>query len=1030
VTCGNGRIDTMEQCDDGNRNSGDGCSPNCNTEPGFRCGSPGTACTTICGDRILTTREVCDDGNAVDGDGCSATCGVEFGYLCREVVSNLVPNGSFVMGNAGFRSEYMFNDGRTGDGGGTPEGNYTVTNNPARWHPEFAPTGPLAWRDADGDGWAALFNGVQNRIAYETTINVVQGRQYLLQMSITDWGQFNLSQLRIVVDNVTVTERLSPRSTGGERLYWDVVSGIYTATRSAGVLLRVINDIPTEGGNDFGLDGLRAIETRGTNCNEADTDEDGLTDLVEGPTRDTDMDGIPDFRDPDDDGDSIPTRDERPGSVNRDTDLDGTPDHLDADDDNDTILTRVERPNGMDRNTDTDGRPDHLDPDDDNDGIPTAREAADDRTAGDDLDADGLPSYRDLDSDGDGVPDTVEAGPTPTAPADTDRDGAPDYLDLDSDNDCVPDRDPREAGAARINPMVPSTNPNANCGGATPVCNTSIGQCVAGNDRDGDGITDGDETRIGTNPDNPDTDGDGIRDGDEVGDVNMPRDTDGDGMINPRDPDDDNDTIPTRDERPGGMDRNTDMDPNPDHLDPDDDNDGIPTAREAADDRTPNDDFDSDGLPSYRDLDADGDGVPDAIEAGPNLTMPVDTDRDGAPDYLDRDSDNDCVPDSDPRELGAARTNPMVPNANVNANCANPTPVCNVMTGTCVPGNDRDADGITDDDETRIGTDPNNPDTDGDGIRDGDEVGDVNMPRDTDMDGMIDPRDPDDDNDTIPTRDERPNFMDRDTDMDGRPDHRDPDDDNDGIPTAREAADDRSMGDDFDGDGLPSYRDLDADGDGVPDATEAGPNLMMPVDTDRNGDPDYLDRDSDNDCLPDNDPREAGDARITPAMNPNANCMSPTPVCDTSRGACVRCYVSAGGESVGCMDDPAGRVCIVPAMMTMPEGGTCGCRDDSHCGPTFRCDTNLQRCVTRDPSDAGPGDAGPADAGPADAGNMDPDAGPMVDSGVTVDPFRLQGDGIACRVGYDFSPRGGAATLAFGAMVAGLFAARRRRRRD
>jgi hypothetical protein len=965
---------------------------------------------------------VCDDGNMANGDGCSSTCAVEFGYLCRETVSNLVPNGSFVMGNAGFRSEYMFNDSRTGDGGGTPEGNYTVTNNPARWHPEFAPSGPLAWRDADGDGWAALFNGVANRIAYETTIDVVQGREYLLQMSITDWGQFNLSQLRIVVDGSTVTERLSPRSTGGERLYWDVVSGLYRATRSARVPLQIINDIPTDGGNDFGLDGIRAVETRGTNCAEADTDEDGLTDLREGPTRDTDSDGTPDFRDPDDDGDGIPTRDERPGGIDRDTDRNGTPDHLDPDDDGDTIPTREERPNGMDRNTDMVDGPDHLDPDDDNDGIPTATEARLDPTAGDNFDGDALPSYRDLDSDGDGVSDTVEAGPTPTAPADTDRDGAPDFLDRDSDNDCVPDSDPREAGAARTNPMVPSTNPNANCGGATPVCNTSIGQCVAGNDRDGDGITDGDETRIGTNPDDPDTDRDGLRDGEEVGDVNNPRNTDGDGLINPLDPDDDGDTIPTRDERPGGMDRNTDMVDNPDHLDPDDDNDGIPTAREAADDRTTGDDFDNDGLPSYRDLDADADGVPDAIEAGADPRTPVDTDRDGAPDYLDRDSDNDCVPDSDPREAGPARTNPMVPNTNVNANCMAPTPVCNTMTGTCVPGNDRDGDGIPDDDEIRIGTDPNNPDTDMDGIRDGDEVGDVRMPRDTDMDGMINPRDPDDDGDGVPTRDERPNMMDRNTnameDMD--PDHLDPDDDGDGIPTARENMDDRSTGRDNDGDGTPSYRDLDSDADGVPDRVEAGADPTMPADTDRNGDPDYLDRDSDNDCLPDSDMREAGEARITPATNPNANCMSPTPVCDTTRGQCVRCYVNTSGESVGCMDDPAGRVCIVPAMMSgmPPQGGTCGCRDDSHCGPTFRCDTTMQRCVSRDPTDAGPADAGP----------MDPDAGPMTDGGVPVEPFRLQGDGIACRVGYDFSPRGGAAAMAFGAMAVALFAARRRRR--
>jgi hypothetical protein len=43
-----------------------------------------------------------------------------------------------------------------------------------------------------------------------------------------------------------------------------------------------------------------------------------------------------------------------------------------------------------------------------------------------------------------------------------------------------------------------------------------------GDDRDGDGITDGDETRIGTNPDEPRHRRDGIRDGTEVGQRPMP----------------------------------------------------------------------------------------------------------------------------------------------------------------------------------------------------------------------------------------------------------------------------------------------------------------------------------------------------------------------------------------------------------------------------------------------------------------------------------------------------------------------------
>ena len=52
-------------------------------------------------------------------------------------------------------------------------------------------------------------------------------------------------------------------------------------------------------------------------------------------------------------------------------------------------------------------------------------------------------------------------------------------------------------------------------------------------DSDGDGLTDDEERRLGTNPFNPDTDGDGILDGDEVrlGLDPLRADTDGDGII-------------------------------------------------------------------------------------------------------------------------------------------------------------------------------------------------------------------------------------------------------------------------------------------------------------------------------------------------------------------------------------------------------------------------------------------------------------------------------------------------------------------
>jgi cysteine-rich repeat protein len=84
--CGDGVLTSDEACDDGNRDSGDGCSATClATEPGFSCVNPGQACRAIarCGDGIVAATEQCDDGNATPDDGCSARCRVELGKECE-----------------------------------------------------------------------------------------------------------------------------------------------------------------------------------------------------------------------------------------------------------------------------------------------------------------------------------------------------------------------------------------------------------------------------------------------------------------------------------------------------------------------------------------------------------------------------------------------------------------------------------------------------------------------------------------------------------------------------------------------------------------------------------------------------------------------------------------------------------------------------------------------------------------------------------------------------------------------------------
>jgi cysteine-rich repeat protein len=100
--CGDGHVNTGEQCDDGNTVSGDGCSATCQTET-----APG-----VCGDGHVDTGEQCDDGNTVSGDGCSATCQTE------------VPPG--VCGDGHLDAGEQCDDGNTIDGDGC-ESNCTKT---------------------------------------------------------------------------------------------------------------------------------------------------------------------------------------------------------------------------------------------------------------------------------------------------------------------------------------------------------------------------------------------------------------------------------------------------------------------------------------------------------------------------------------------------------------------------------------------------------------------------------------------------------------------------------------------------------------------------------------------------------------------------------------------------------------------------------------------------------------------------------------------------------------------------------------
>ncbi|MCK4410052.1 MAG: hypothetical protein KAW67_08200, partial [Candidatus Eisenbacteria sp.] len=561
------------------------------------------------------------------------------------------------------------------------------------------------------------------------------------------------------------------------------------------------NDGTTDSQEDFDEDAV--VDAGETDPTLYDTDGDGFSDGYEvyhalsDPLNGIDSDGDGWY-----DGEEIAVYKTDPYNVDtdgdgrwdshgnegaQDSDGDGLINALDLDSDNDGIDDKDEDVN-LDGIVDV-GETDPTDVDTDGDGLPDNAEyniyGTSPIDADDPLDSDGLAAGDEIydyktnfdmdDTDGDGVAEGTTGGTdavTSNYDAGMDRpfgDSSINALDVDSDGDGLFDGDEVLLGTDMVD--EDSDGDGLLDGEEVHIWGTD----PTNDDHDGDGLKDGAEVNThwtdpldpntdgdyvddgeevnswGSNPLDPDTDGDGIMDGETLtgtylaadgvtvmdwsfteDDQDLELGGGGDGLPNVLDPDSDwresqlptgfyqyfhdrtelayADYISAKNAREGTRWHVSGLNPG----DPDTDGDGISDAEEVANYSDPLDASDTVGSPAPA-VDSDGDGLYDIEEyvlegvAVPTMHLTMDFDGDGLfdgdevhPDWFDLDFTVQAWP-----------TNPL--------------------------DDDMDSDGLDDDVEVGMGTNPHYNDTDGDGIVDGDDDNwyDALNP-DVDGDGLYD----------------------------------------------------------------------------------------------------------------------------------------------------------------------------------------------------------------------------------------------------------------------------------------------------
>jgi len=177
--------------------------------------------------------------------------------------TNLVTNGGFESGNTDFSTDYIYVSTPFGAGGYNagsglyPEGRYSVGNSANFFHPSFtgAPNTGSNFLIVNGQtntGPFVTYDGVNNAV-WSQSVPVVNGTEYNFSAYISAVYPTSVAKLEVTIDGNPILTNQSPSASAGT---WTKISANYTATSTANVKIRIVDNNLIAFGNDFGIDDI------------------------------------------------------------------------------------------------------------------------------------------------------------------------------------------------------------------------------------------------------------------------------------------------------------------------------------------------------------------------------------------------------------------------------------------------------------------------------------------------------------------------------------------------------------------------------------------------------------------------------------------------------------------------------------------------------------------------------------------------------------------------------------------------------